>query len=88
MFDTEFIDRLASAVAMKIMPAALPLEHQLWDLGAVASYVGRNKHYVRTKVTCDPSFPKAIRFPSDGKAHPMYNAAEVVQWANGRKERN
>lgn len=88
MFDTEFIDRLASAVAQKIAPAGLPLESQFWDLGAVASCLQRNKHFVRTKVVCLPSFPKAIRLPSEGRAHPIYNAAEVVEWMNQQKEKN
>lgn len=88
MFDTAFIESLASAVATRIFPAALPLESQFWDLGTVASLMHRNKHYVRTKVVCQASFPKAVRLPSDGKAQPLYNAAEVVQWMNNQKEKN
>lgn len=89
MFDIEFIERLADAVAHRIAPAvSVPVEDQLWDLGAVAAHLHRSPQIVRDTMACLPSFPKAIRLPSKGRAQPLYNAGEVIDWAKRHQDKN
>ena len=67
----------------------VPIEYQLWDHGEVSAYFKRHTRTGREQITCLPSFPKAIRLPSrDRAAQPLYNAAEVIEWAMRHRERN
>lgn len=83
----ELIERLEAAIARMNQPA-VPLSEQLWDMAAVAAYFRRNVQVVRESMACLPSFPKAIRLPSKGRAHPLYNAGEVIEWAKKHREKN
>jgi hypothetical protein len=93
--DQEIID-LLRAVLNKLEeriegspgPASLSPEDQLWDTTDVACYFKRNPQVTRETITCQPSFPKAIRLPSKGQARPLYIAAEVIAWAKKHKEKN
>lgn len=87
-FDQEMIDRLADAVAQRIGPSSVPLDEQLWDLAMVSQHLHRNPQTVRESMACLPSFPKAIRLPSEGRAHPLYNAGEVIEWAKKFRDKN
>lgn len=66
----------------------LPLEDKLWDSEDVAHYLKRNTQVVRERIASLPSFPKAIRLPSSGRARPLYIAGEVIAWAKKQKEKN
>lgn len=81
------IERLADAVAQRIKPT-FPLTIELWDLATVAQYFRRDPRAVRQTLACLPSFPKAIRLPTGRVAHPLYKAAEIIQWAKKHQERN
>jgi hypothetical protein len=83
----ELLERL-EAVVKRLDGPIVPLSEQLWDLAQVAHYFHRNPQVVRESMTCLPSFPKAIRLPSKGRAHPLYNAAEVIEWAKKHREKN
>jgi hypothetical protein len=82
------LDKLEERIEGSAGPATLPPEDQLWDTADVAHYFKRTAHYVREACLPLPSFPKAIRLPSAGRARPLYIAAEVVAWAKKHKEKN
>ncbi|WEF34914.1 hypothetical protein [Pseudoduganella chitinolytica] len=88
MTDTTLIERLAEAVAQHIRPA-IPLSVDLWDIATIAAYLKRSPQQVRERMACLPGFPKAIRLPTtNGRTHPLYNAAEVIKWAQGYQEKH
>jgi hypothetical protein len=77
--------RLEAAIE-KLERPAVPLADQLWTIAQVATYLHRNAKSVRETMICLPNFPKAIRLPSKGRGRPLYNAAEVVEWARRYRE--
>lgn len=87
MSETELIERMSKLID-KLDKPIVPVEDQLWDHGDVSRYLKRNPKTVRETITCQPSFPKAIRLPSEGKAQPLYNAGEVIEWARRYKEKH
>lgn len=87
MRETDLLEKL-EAVLERLDRPVVPLSEQLWDVATVAKYFHRNPQVVRETITCQPSFPKAIRLPSKGRAHPLYNAGEVVEWAKKYREKN
>ncbi len=87
MSESELIERLAAAVADRVKPT-FSQDVELWDMATVAQYFRRNIATVRKSIACLPSFPKAIRLPVSGTAQPLYNACEVIVWAQRHKEKN
>jgi hypothetical protein len=87
MSESELIERLAAAVADRVKPT-FSQEVELWDMEIVAQYLRRNIATVRKQYACLPSFPKAIRLPATGTAQALYNASEVIVWAQRHKEKN
>lgn len=88
MSDVDLIERLADAVAQRMTPS-IPLAVDLWDIATIAAYLKREPGTVREQMACLPSFPKAIRLPtSKGRAQPLYNAKEVIAWAQSYREKN
>ena len=88
MSETDLIERLANAVAKHITPP-MPIEIDLWDTATIATYLKRSPGVVRECMACLPSFPKAIRLPTKGgTAQPLYNASEVIKWAQSYREKN
>ena len=88
MSDIDLIERLADAVAQRMNPS-IPLAVDLWDIATIAAYLKREPGTVREQMACLPSFPKAIRLPtSKGRAQPLYNAKEVIAWAQSYREKN
>lgn len=86
--DIDLIERLALAVAALVKPA-IPLSVDLWDIATIAQYLKREPQVVRERMACLPSFPKAIRLPTKtGRAQPLYNAQEVIKWAQSYQEKN
>ena len=89
----ELMQQLAAALAAAVRPA-IPIEHDLWDTERIADYLKRNTQVVRERIICLPSFPKAIRLPTmNGKgqlsrAQPLYNAMEVIKWAQSFRDKN
>ncbi len=87
MTDGELLDKLATALAKHLRPS-IPITVDLWDVATVAQYLKRDPSVVRERITCLPDFPKAIRLPAkQGRAHPLYKAAEVIAWAETYRER-
>lgn len=83
----ELLDKLANALAERLKPA-LPVSIDLWDVATVAQFLKRDPSVVRERITCLPDFPKAIRLPSTrGRGHPLYKAAEVIEWAESYREK-
>lgn len=90
MNDNELIERLAEAVAQRMLPA-IPLSIDLWDMGTIAGYFKRSPSVVRERLACLPSFPKAIRLPSTTAkrgCQPLYKATEIIGWAESHREKN
>lgn len=88
MSDVNLIERLADALAQRMTPS-IPLAVDLWDIATIAAYLKREPGTVREQMACLPSFPKAIRLPtSKGRAQPLYNAKEVIAWAQSYRETN
>ena len=83
----DLMERFAELID-KLDRPAVPVEDQLWDNGDVARYFKRHPRTVRESITSQPSFPKAVRLPSDGRSHPLYNAREVIEWARKYKEKH
>jgi hypothetical protein len=83
----ELLDRF-DALIEKLGGPVVPFSDQLWDLSDVAKYLRRSSSYVQNTLTCLTSFPKAIRLPSQGRARPLYNAIEVVEWTKKFREKN
>lgn len=88
MSEVDLIERLAEAVAARVKPS-IPLAIDLWDIATIAQYLKREPQVVRERMACLPSFPKAIRLPTKtGRAHPLYNAKEVIAWAQSYQEKH
>lgn len=83
----QLIGRL-DALLDQIGGPVVPLDDQLWDSADVARYLKRSVGFVQDTLTALPSFPRAYRLPSRGRARPLYNAGEVVQWVKQFKERH
>lgn len=61
----------------------------LWDIAIIAQYLKHQPGTVRERMACLSSFPKAIRLPtSKGHAQPLYNAKDVIVWAESYREKN
>lgn len=83
----ELLEKLATALA-KHFRHIIPVDVDLWDVAMVASFLKRDAAVVRERITCLPDFPKAIRLPAkQGRAHPLYKASEVIQWAETYREK-
>lgn len=88
MNEPDLIERLSVALAERMAPA-IPFGEGLWDTSAIAAYLRREVAVVRDRITCVPSFPKAIRLPTTkGRAQALYEAREVIAWARSFKEKN
>lgn len=85
----ELLEKLATALAKHFKPSfAIPVDIDLWDVSMVAQYLKRDPAVVRERIAVLPDFPKAIRLPAkQGRAHPLYKAAEVIQWAETYREK-
>lgn len=88
MTEIDLIERLAQAIAKHTKPI-IPLSVDLWDMATIGQYLKRDAATVRERMACLPSFPKAIRLPtSKGRAQPLYNAKEVIAWAESFRDKN
>lgn len=83
MSETEMLQ----AILKKLDQIGMPLSAQAWDVADIARYMKRTPQIVRETITCQPDFPDVLRLPSEGKARPLYNAQEVVDWLETRREK-
>lgn len=67
--------------------ARIPVEVDLWDTAVIALYMKRKPAFIREQILPCPTFPAPIRLPSEGRAHALYRAKEVIEWANSHQER-
>lgn len=90
MNETDLIERMAEAFAKHVPHQPLiPIEIDLWDMATIGAYLKRDPGTVRERLACLPSFPKAIRLPTTkGRAQPLYNAREIIEWAQSYREKN
>ena len=79
---------LLRAILQKLGEQPLPVEVDLWDTEHIARYLKRSYTTVRDKIIVRPDFPRAIKLsPNQERAHPLYKAREVVQWAESLQEK-
>jgi prophage regulatory protein len=89
MSEADLIEQLAEAVSKRMAPA-VPLSVQLWNAKIIAGYLQRSPAAVMERVVTLPDFPRPIRLPTQkegSKGQPLWEAAEVIAWARGHKER-
>lgn len=86
MTETDLLDRLADAIAMRIKPA-LPLTVALWTTDEIGQYLHRSRERVCTDIVCLPTFPRPIRLPVKGRAQALYKAREVIAWTEKHQEK-
>ncbi|MFZ6767814.1 hypothetical protein ACO0LM_12090 [Undibacterium sp. Di26W] len=84
----DIIDQLAECLANKVA-ARIPVDIALWDIKTCADYLNLSVTSFRQRFACLPDFPGAVRLPSPSgqKAHPLYEAQEVIAWAMKYKEK-
>jgi hypothetical protein len=81
-------DALLNAILQKLSERPLPIEIDLWDTEHIARYLKRSYTTVRDKIIVRPDFPRAIKLsPNQERAHPLYKAREVIQWAESLQEK-
>ncbi|MDR3480348.1 MAG: hypothetical protein P4L91_06495 [Burkholderiaceae bacterium] len=86
--EPDLITKLAEALASHMRPA-IPISIDLWDIATIAAYLKRDPQVVRERMACLPSFPKAIRLPTTrGRAQALYNALEVIKWAQSHQDKH
>ena len=79
------IDRLAERIVeLAAHRRTIPLSIDLWDVETIALLMKRDPNTVRTRIVCLPTFPKAIRLPSESgtQGRPLWKAAEVLRWVD------
>ena len=82
---------LAALVAAVVaaLPRQIPFDAALWDHADIASYLRRESpKAVSERVVTLPGFPQAVRLPTgkQGRGHPLWYAAEVIDWVRKHKE--
>lgn len=88
MSEHDMVVKLVEALE-KLQKPTIPLAVDLWDVATIAQYLKRDAATVRDRISCLPSFPKAIRLPTTrGQARPLYNAKQVIAWAESFRDRN
>lgn len=86
--DSSVLEQLVAALQQLNKPA-IPIEVDLWDMAMIAAYLKRDVQVVRSRMACQPGFPKAIRLPtSTGRTQPLYQAREIVAWARSHQEKH
>ena len=79
VLDPQTVEQLAAAVTK--CHVRLPVSFDLWDMKHIAAYLKRSPDTVRREILVQPSFPKPIRLPVEGRSQALYKAREVVAWA-------
>lgn len=71
--------------------AAIPLDARLWDAEQIGEYLHVSARQVAERYAIRPEyrFPEPIILPTEsGRNNPRrWNAAEVIAWAEARRER-
>ncbi len=80
MSTEEMLAKLLERLTKPAVPP-LPVSVDLWDTKHISAYLKRSLDTVRDDIVCLPSFPKAIRLPTPGRAQALYKAREVIAWA-------
>jgi predicted DNA-binding transcriptional regulator AlpA len=65
----------------------IQIEHDLWDVEAIAKYLKMAESYVGNRIVCLPDFPQAIRLPTGKRSHPRWKAIEVIRWVEQFQEK-
>lgn len=84
----DLVSTLIERIAALSKPT-IPVEHDLWDIATIASYLKRSESVVRERIVCHPSFPPAIRLPNalGQRMQPLWPAQYVINWTMSHQER-
>jgi hypothetical protein len=84
----DLVSTLIESIAALSKPT-IPVEHDLWDITTIASYLKRSVSVVRERIVCHPSFPAAIRLPNalGQRMQPLWPAQHVINWTMSHQER-
>lgn len=67
---------------------SIPVDVDLWTAQQVGAYLKCSDRYVLEYYCTLPDFPEKIRLPSkSGRGHPLWNASEVIAWAQKYRRR-
>ena len=82
LINSELVRELAVELG-KQFRASIPVEIDLWSADQVGGYLKCSGRYVLEHYCTLSDFPDKIRLPSrnGGKGHPLFNAREIVAWA-------
>lgn len=81
-------EALLKAILHKLTEHMIPVEVDLWDTEHIARYLKYSYTTVRDKIIVRPDFPRPILINRGGtRAHPLYKAREVIQWAESLQEK-
>lgn len=97
MFDQEFIDRIAEAVAQRIAAKAEALAQtvavkakadELWTATEVAEHLGYSRRHVVDRLSKNPNFPAPIVVPTKtGEGcRKLWHRERIISW-DGQKTR-
>jgi DNA sulfur modification protein DndC len=80
-------DDAAREAAQEVLRQMRPSqdEEELWDAEQVARYLGVSAYTVAYKLAYGRGFPAAIRLGDGRKAKRRWKAAEIKEWAEGRR---
>jgi hypothetical protein len=63
----------------------VPLEDQLWDIGAIAAWLNLSADTVSRGVVTRPGFPAPVQAGSGKLARRRWFAGEVIRWARANR---
>lgn len=86
------VELVANKVASQVIARiSVPLDKTLWDADQCADYLRQGRRTFIDKTSKHHTFPQAIRVPlsinetTESKARAVWNASEVIDWANSWK---
>lgn len=77
------------ANALKRLSPHIPAYQDFWSVREIAFLLKRSENVVRDHIVHLPDFPAPYRLPSrsnKGRSHPLWRAAEVLEWVERFRE--
>lgn len=81
-------EKLAEALSRALKPSTVPIDVQLWDLEAVAAWMGLSIDTVGRNVITRAAFPTPIKPTNSPQAQKRWFAGEVIEWARRNRGSN
>lgn len=74
-------DKLVEALSRALRPSTVPIESQLWDVDAIAVWMGLSAETVSRGVVTRTGFPAPVQPTANRHAQKRWFAGEVIEWA-------